>query len=251
MGYIYKITNTVTNLEYVGKTINDINKRLDEHIRSGRLIASSSQVAKSLREYGSFNHRIEVLEVCEDSVLLEREQHWIDELNTLHVGLNIKNEYKLDIECEFWGDPEKAKQNTDNNDVWNKGISPPEGVRKKISETKRKRHALGLYKSYGHSHTEETKKKLSDIAKNREPITDTTRNKISEGSKDRKFYHNVSDKNRINIKSNDPIPDGYVEGKGMVWITKDKQNLNISVWDLDEYINCGYERGRYVFRKNC
>lgn len=250
MGHIYKITNTVTNLEYVGKTVNNINKRLDEHIRSGRKIDGSSRIAKSLREYGSLNHKIEVLEVCDDALLLEREQYWIDKLNTLHIGLNIKNE-KVDKEFQYWGDPEKAKQNKDNHETWNKGISPPEEVRRKISKTKRKRHSLGLYHNYGHSHTEETKKKLSDIAKKRHPPSNTTRRKLSEASKDRKFYHNASQKNRICIKSTDPIPDGYVEGKGMVWVTKDKQNLNIDVWDLTDYINCGYEKGRYVARKNC
>ena len=250
MGYIYKITNTITNLEYVGKTVNNIDKRLDEHISNGRKIGGSSKIAKSLREYGSLNHKIEVLEVCENDIILEREQQWIDKLNTLHTGLNIKNE-KLDVEYQFWGNPEKAKQNMDSNEVWNRGISPPEEVRKKISETKRKKHKLGLYENYGHSHSEETKKKLSEIAKNRGPISDNTRKKISESSSDRKFYHSVIDKKRISIKSTDPIPSGFVEGKGTAWITKDRKNISIDVWDLDEYISYGYGEGRHVVRKNC
>lgn len=252
MGYIYKITNTLTNLEYVGKTVKDINERFVEHIRNGRKIMGASQIARSLREYGSLNHKIEILEVCDNDVLLEREQHWIDKLNTLHIGLNIKNE-KLnnDNDTQYWGNHEKAKQNIDGNEVWNKGISPSEEVRKKISETKRKRYALGLYKNYGHSHTEETKRKLSDIAKKRPPISNITRKKIVEASRDRKFYHNVSDKKIVCIKSDETIPNGYVEGKGMIWVTKDKKNLNINVWDLDEYINRGYKRGRYVSRKDC
>lgn len=250
MGHIYKITNTVTNLVYVGKTIKNISQRLDEHIRNGRKIEGSSLLAKSLREYGSLSHKIEVLEICNDDVLLEREQYWIDELNTLHIGLNIKNE-KLDKEFQYWGDSEKAKQNIHNNEVWNKGISPSDNVRRKISETKRKKHKLGLYQNYGHSHTEETKKKLSEIAKKREPITDNTRKKISDSSKDRKFYHSVIDKKRISIKSNDPIPSGFVEGKGTVWVAKDEKNISINVWDLDEYVKNGYEKGRHNVRKNC
>ena len=249
MGHIYKITNTATNLVYVGKTVHDINKRFDEHISSGRKINGSSQISKSLREYGSLNHTIEVLEDCENNLLLEREQYWIDKLNTLHIGLNIKNE-KLQKEHQFWGFPERAKQNIYNNEIWNKGISPPKEVRKKISETKRKKQQLGLYTNYGHVHTEETKNRLSEIAKNRAPISDTTKKKLREQSSDRKFYHSMLDKKRISIKSNDDIPCGYVEGKGTVWVTKDGKNISIDVWDLNEYINYGYEKGRYVVRKN-
>jgi hypothetical protein len=49
--------------------------------------------------------------------------------------------------------------------VWNKNISPNDETRKKISETKRERYLEGLYKNYGHKHTENTKKNISEIVK--------------------------------------------------------------------------------------
>lgn len=243
MGYIYKITNMITNCVYVGKTVKDIQQRFNEHIRNGRKIHGSSKISKSLREYGSLNHKIEILEICNNNVILEREQFWIDELNTLHIGLNIKNE-KVCKEYEYWGNPEKALQNIASNDVWNKGISPSKKTRKKISETKKKRYELGLYENYGHTHTEETKKKLSEIAKNRESTSDNTKNKIGESSKGRKFYYNINDKKRIFVKSNEPVPSGYVQGKGMVWVSKNGKNQYIDIWDLQDYLNKGYVEGR-------
>jgi group I intron endonuclease len=245
MGQIYKITNIITNEIYVGKTINDINERFKQHIRNGRKIDGASKICKSLREYGSRNHIIETLESCDNvDTILHREQHWIDELNTLHNGLNIKNE-KIHSEFEYWGDPEIAFKNIENGITWNKGISPKDDTRKKISNTKKKRQELGLYKdSYGHSHSDETKKKLSEIAKKRRPVSVDTREKISECSKDRKFFYNVNDKKRICIKKNEPVPSGYVSGKGMIWMKKKDVSISVSIWEKLQYIESGYEEGR-------
>lgn len=245
MAIIYKITNTITNEEYVGKTIrDDIYERFSEHIKGGRHVDSSSKLTKSLREYGSLNHTIVPLEYCDDELVLEREQYWIDELNTLHLGLNIKNEKINNSERLYWGEPKKAKENLDNENVWNKGISPKDETRRKISETKKKKHALGLYKNYGHLHTEETKKRLSEIAKKRGPISAKTKSKLAEKSTGRTFYHSISDKKRVSLKSYDPIPEGYVKGKGTVWINKNGENISIDIWDLEYYINNGYVKGR-------
>jgi group I intron endonuclease len=244
MGCIYKITNIITHEEYIGKTVkDDISDRFNEHISNGRNISGASKIAKSLREYGSLNHIITILEQCDNDLLLRQEQYWIDKLNTLHIGLNIKNEF-LNKERNYWGNFEKAMQNLSNNDVWNKGISPKEETRKKISKTKKKKNDLGLYKNFGHSHTEETKQKLSEIAKARDPISFETRQKIGMSSKDRKFYYSINDKKRIFLKSSDPVPEGYVEGKGTIWVTKIGKNVSIDIWDLQKFITNGYEKGR-------
>lgn len=167
MAIIYKITNNITGKIYVGKTINTLEYRFNSHVSNGRNIKGASKIAKSLREYGSLNHSIELLEECIEEKVFEREQYWIDKLNTLYVGYNIKNEFSEKKESAYWGERNRAKENLKRGDVWNKGISPNDSTRKKIGETRKRKHSLGLYENYGHKHTEETKKYLSEIAKKR------------------------------------------------------------------------------------
>jgi group I intron endonuclease len=160
----------LTNKAYVGKTIYDIQKRFTQHISNGKKIDNASEISKSLREYGTLNHKIEVLESCDDAVLLVREQYWIDNLNTLQFGYNIKNEHLNKKGKTYWGDEETAIKNIANGQIWNTGISPNKETRERITNTRKERAELGLYdNSYGHKHTEETKKFLSEIAKDREP----------------------------------------------------------------------------------
>lgn len=248
MAYIYKITNLVTNKIYVGKTCNSIEDRFNQHISNGRKLQGASLISKSLREYGTINHKIEVLEECFDNVL-QREQHWIDVLNTLHIGYNVKNEY-LDGERSYWGDEPAAIRNLKAGNVWNKGISPSIKTRTKISETIRKRRSLGLYEgSYGHKHTEETRQKLSEIAKNRPPPSPETLEKLRQRSTGRVCYYNAIEKKRIFLDNGVPAPEGYVKGKGTCWVTKGEETLCVNIWDKLAYINAGYIIGRNLCGK--
>jgi group I intron endonuclease len=249
---VYKITNLQTGKIYVGKTNKNLETRFLQHVRNGRKIHGSSLICKSLREYGTINHKIEILEQCKPSDnILEREQHWIDKLDSLHLGYNIKNEYLVDTPPEYWGDSEKAAKNLSEGTTWNKGISPPTTTRNKISKTKKRKHELGLYKdSYGHKHTEETKKKLSIIAENRAPASEETRKKISLSSENREFFYNPNEKKRINVKKGDPIPRGYIRGKGTCWVNKDEKSLSIDIWDKEKYIEQNYKEGRVNVGKN-
>jgi len=165
---IYLIENVYFNpsKKYVGKTIKSIEDRFDQHISNGRKLNGASKISESLREYGIINHKITLLEVVEDSNALEQEQYWIDKYNTLYEGYNIKNEY-VDYKEKFYHNQKSfAIENIENGKVWNKGISMSDTSKKKISETKRKKYSLGLYdNTYGHPHTEETKKLISERKK--------------------------------------------------------------------------------------
>jgi len=245
MGYIYKITNIITNKIYVGKTIKTIDERFREHISNGRKLQGTSLIAHSLREYGTINHKIEVIEECFDNIL-QREQYWIDELKTLHIGYNVKNEYTEDCR-RYWGSEDIAKKNISGGKVWNTGIPPNNDVRRKISETKKIRGALGFYEgSYGHKHSDETKQKLSEMAKKRPPPTSETIEKFRQQSLDRICYYSIQEKKRIFLKRGSVVPEGYVKGKGAFWVTKDGESLCVDVWDCDRYINDGYIKGRCV-----
>lgn len=249
MGYIYKITNIQTNKIYVGKTLNDVNERFKEHISKGRTIEGSSKISKSLREYGSLNHTIEILEICLNAEMLKREQYWIDKLNTLYIGYNIKNEYKEKQNNEYWGNKETALKNIREGKIWNSGISPKKETREKISLTKKKKSKLGLYKSYGHKQSEETKNKLSQIAKERPKISQETIEKLRVASSNKICYYSIVDKKRIFLKKEDIIPNNYTKGKGTCWVYKDNISVSIDIWNKQKYINDGYKEGRIICGK--
>lgn len=165
MGFVYSIKNNITGKEYVGKTIKSVEERYSEHISNGRKILGTSKISESLRTYGTINHTVSVIDECDDSCLLEREQYWIDKLNTIYVGYNIKNEYLEKTESLYYGDEQKALENLGVGNPWNKNIPMSDETKRKVSDTLKKKYSLGLYDNYGHSHTNESKKKISMIRK--------------------------------------------------------------------------------------
>ena len=89
MGYIYLITNLINNKKYVGKTTQDIEKRWKEHINdSKREKCEIRPLYRAIRKYGKDNFKIEELEKCNTEVLSDREQYWINKLNTYIDGYN-------------------------------------------------------------------------------------------------------------------------------------------------------------------
>lgn len=162
---IYKITNIITGQIYVGKTNKCINERFKQHVSLGRKY-KASLIQKSLREYGTINHTIELLEICSENDGFKREQYWIDSLNTLNNGLNIKNEFTLKKVATYYNCPELARENLNNKVIWNRGIPLTESAKQHLSIIKKERFKRGLYQKYGHKHTKDSRKKISDIKKN-------------------------------------------------------------------------------------
>ena len=166
MAFIYKITNIHTGMCYIGMTIYEVEKRYKRHIENGKKIRGSLKLAKSLQEYGTINHNIITLEECDDEIARERETYWIKKLNTIEKGYNMVYSKADEYVKEYWLDKEKATENIKNGKTWNTGISPPDIVRQKIIDTRHERKLLGLYdNSYGHPHSEETKKNISKMRK--------------------------------------------------------------------------------------
>jgi hypothetical protein len=146
-------------------TTRNIQDRFEEHISSGRNIRGSILLAQSLRDYGVINHKIELVEECDDSVVLQRESFWMNEFDTIKNGFNVHLSNIEKREKTYWNDRETALVNISNGVVWNKNISPKTETRKKISETRKENYLRGLYVKYGHKHTDKTKKELSQIIK--------------------------------------------------------------------------------------
>jgi group I intron endonuclease len=91
MGYIYKITNTITGKCYIGQTREETpEKRWKAHrtsIKSGR---GCIALINSFRKHGLNNFKFEVLIICFDNTILEMEKYYIKKYNSLTPnGYNI------------------------------------------------------------------------------------------------------------------------------------------------------------------
>lgn len=75
---IYKITNALNGMAYVGQTTRTIKRRVYEHRYKNSLIG------KAIKVLGEENFTFEVLEVCKNKEELnEKERYWIEHLNLI------------------------------------------------------------------------------------------------------------------------------------------------------------------------
>ena len=82
-GIIYKVTNKITNREYIGQTIHSLEYRWKNHIRAAKR-GSSLYFHKALRKYGIENFIIEqIAEANSKQELNELEIKYIQEYNCL------------------------------------------------------------------------------------------------------------------------------------------------------------------------
>ena len=86
MGFIYKITNDITNKSYIGQTSQTIEDRFKEHLKNSRYY--NYHLYNSMNKYGIEHFSIEQIEECHDELLNEREQYWINYYDTFYYGYN-------------------------------------------------------------------------------------------------------------------------------------------------------------------
>jgi group I intron endonuclease len=78
---IYMITNKLTNDIYVGQSI-DLSNRFKNYFNLSYIKSKESFiVSRALIKYGYLNFSVTILEYCDKSVLDEREQYYLDQLN--------------------------------------------------------------------------------------------------------------------------------------------------------------------------
>lgn len=125
---IYKITNRINNLIYIGCTTKSLQERVAGHFRS---INKQDDFHTAIRTFGKQNFVAEVLEVCEDDSLCgDRERYYIATYNS--------TDPKIGYNRTIGGNGTVGYEFTD--------------------EAKRKISLAGI----GRKHSEETKKKLRD-----------------------------------------------------------------------------------------
>jgi group I intron endonuclease len=246
---IYLIINHAEQQKkyYVGQTKNNLEDRFIQHIRQGRR-ENNCLIHEAILEFGKRNFTIELLEEVEDDKARERETFYIKKYMSHFKdgdGYNMKYETCENNSKHYHGsDIKQVRENISQGNVWNKGIAFSDESRSKMSKTKKHRHSKGLYKNYGHKHTEETKQKLSDIAKKRPKQSKETLEKISQQSKGRIWIFNNDLKQRKFVKENIILTEGWKKGKGMCWVNDGTESFSIDQWEKDNYLIKGYKSGR-------
>lgn len=168
-GVIYKITNPLNNMSYVGKTTRPLKERMNEHTKESS--ASYSYIDRILKKHkDDICFTVEILEVCEtEEQLNEREKFWICELNC-----KAPNGYNL----------------TDGGEGTPGYKAPPElsarlsAIRKGRKNTPEQRAKI-LAKLSGREFTDEHKANIS-AAKMGHPVSDETREKLRKASTGKK-----------------------------------------------------------------
>lgn len=177
--FIYLTKNLINNKCYVGwHATNNLN---DGYAGSGRLLK------KSIEKYGKNNHITGIIEFGNKKNILEKEIYWIKKKNTtVPFGYNLSeggdggNTYVLLSEEEKKKFREKSSLN-------NKGKKISEETKEKI-----RKHHLGHSWNKGTIKSAETRKKMSEAWKHRDPVSEETKQKISKSQMGHKRHTNES-----------------------------------------------------------
>lgn len=158
--FIYKIKNKINNKVYIGQTIQEIDIRFYEHIKSSKREKNNTVLYKAMRKYGIHSFEISIVDIADNKkVLNEKEKYWIRHYNAMIPnGYNMTeggyggdlSKYRKDYSCS-----EKTKQKL--REI-NLGKIIPIEIREKISNALKG-------KNLGKRRGEEVKNKLSESHK--------------------------------------------------------------------------------------
>ena len=87
MGYIYKITNKITSMVYIGQTINSLEERWKHHSYSN---SNCRYLSNAIKKHGKNNFEFKLICICFDEDLDRFEIEYIRNMNTL-----VPNGYNL------------------------------------------------------------------------------------------------------------------------------------------------------------
>lgn len=95
---IYKITNKQNNKVYIGQSIH-IERRWQEHLNNVSSLRNSA-IYQAMRKYGVENFNFEIIEICKELELDEKEKYWIQYYDSYNNGYNMtlggESAYKYD-----------------------------------------------------------------------------------------------------------------------------------------------------------
>lgn len=191
---IYVITNIINDRQYVGQAVNK-DKRLRDHkvmLNAGK--HQNRHLQNAYNKYGKENFIYTILEVIVSGSdikerLTEREQYWIDALNTVDPnGYNLNPKaatalgFKHSIETKLkWSEQRKGKKRSAEF-----ALSVSIRMTGKIISDETRQKLIDSHK--GHKHSEETRAKMTAAKvgnknntgkKRAKPTSEETRAKIS------------------------------------------------------------------------
>ena len=172
-GIIYKLINTLNGKVYIGQTIQSLEKRWKQHIRSSR--NPKYPINFAVQKYGQENFTTEIVWKCSSlQEMNEKEREYTD----LYFGWIDQNGYVL---RSGRGKGSMSKETRDRISASKMGEKHPL-YGKTLSQEVRNKISLSLQGEknghYGHTHSEATKSKLSERRKGT-ALSDETRKKIS------------------------------------------------------------------------
>lgn len=176
-GYIYIITNKVNGKIYVGRTGKGVRHRFNAHLRRARA-GETTFLYNAIRKYGEDQFESKAICYCFDAEsTVEAEMYLIKayKANNRKIGYNMSEggdggEYGRVL----------SEETIDKMRLSALKVSKERSV--KMVETKKKNGTLGKGKK---KHTEEHKRKMSELMTNRE-VSDETRGKMSKARKGKK-----------------------------------------------------------------
>ena len=188
MGFIYKITNRITNQSYIGQTVNSLEERWRKH----KQINSNCRYLKNaFSKHSIDNFEFKLICICFDSDLNKFEIEYIKKFNSL-----VPNGYNL----------REGGENGGKHSIETK---------KKISETLKGRTDIIRAKSQlGKPHTEEVKNKIRNALLGSKKSPETIQKRINTIIKFKVY--------KIDIKTGNIIEEfnGYTEAAKSVGTSK-------------------------------
>lgn len=260
--FIYKITNTVNQKFYIGKTCRTVEKRFAEHINKSKK-KDNSPIHLAMAKYGIENFKIETIETLhsiEDMNL--RERYWIDY-------------YKQECPNKFYnlangGD---GGPTCNNYSWWNDGVrdyyfSPEEEIPDNLVRGRVKATADNSDTIWINNGTIQKHIKIKDIDKYlgwnkgmldrgdswKECATKRITNKeVQEKAQQRAREFRLNNPHFINSGS---FKKGMTpSNKGKIWITNGVTNKYILPHELEYWVKLGWSRGvttkRNIDKINC
>ena len=190
---IYKITNP-NNKVYIGQSV-DIEDRWRNHKSKSVYLKNNSPLYNSFKKYGIGAHTFEIIEMCDEYELNNRERYWQEYFNVLIEGLNQRLTETYDISGKLSeSHKEKIASAMLGKNNWCTGVARPEDVKKKISETKRKNPYI---------FTDIQKNKMSESSKGQIPWnlgispSDETKKKLGDANRGYTHTDNAREKLRL------------------------------------------------------
>jgi group I intron endonuclease len=164
-GVIYKATNKLNGMIYIGQTTVGLSVRKKKHIRDSRKDNTRIFFHRAINKYGIDNFSWEIIEYCNSKDELDdMEFHYIIQYDSFDNGYNMT----INTSCQ------SGKFHP------NYGNVMSDKSKKRLSALAKKRFRnTENHPMFGKKHSDVTRAKLRAARNNRPPISDDTRTKMS------------------------------------------------------------------------